>query len=155
MTTNTQRSPFLQKQRNFPKELEDFTTEVDKAYIDIANKVNERIIGIFAVNFPIITGETWFLRGQNSQQTLRQVYPFTTATAIPHGINFTQIAGFTKLYGTYTDGTNWYGVIAATNTPIPDQLTFYVDPTNIVLTLDGAAPAIVSGFIVLEWLTQA
>jgi len=155
MTTTLRQSPYLQKQRNFPGEIEDLTNEIDKTYIDVASKVNDRTIGTFALGVTIITGEQWHLSGQNPQQTVRKLFKFTSASPISHGINLSQIAGFTSMYGQYTDGTKWYGVIAATDKPIANQLTFYVDTANIILTLDGTAPAISSGFIVLEWLSQA
>ncbi len=71
-----QLSPYLPRQRHFPPESPDTLAKVmDKAYIEIASRVNERTIGVFAVNFSVVTGEQWFLNGQpQKQQTLRQVY---------------------------------------------------------------------------------
>ena len=105
MTTNLQFSPYLPRQRNFPTDnAQVLGVELDKTYIEIAQRVNERTIGLFSVNLPSITGENWYLQGQpRVNQTLRQVYQFGpiapgTELDIPHGIlNFTQ---FTKIYGT-------------------------------------------------------
>ena len=155
-TTNLQQSPYLREQRQFPNdELRELATQVDQAYIDIAQKMNARTIGIYAVNFQTVTGESWYLRGSsNRQQTLRQVYTFTAAGNIPHGINFATISQFTKCQGSYTDGTNWYGVIFATSVAIAGEVSFYITPTNIVVLIGGGAPAITSGSIILEWLSQ-
>lgn len=155
MTTNFQQMPYLRDQRQFPNDdIRALSNQVDHAYIDIASKVNARIIGIFAVNFPIVTGEQWFLQGQpRKQQTLRQVYEFTAAGNIPHGINFDSVSQFTKPSGTFTDGTNYYGCIYASNVAIAGQVSFYVTDTNIVVLSGGGAPAIVSGSIILEWLS--
>jgi hypothetical protein len=155
-TTNLQQSPYLREQRQFPNdELRELATQVDQAYIDIAQKMNARTIGIYAVNFQTVTGESWYLRGSsNRQQTLRQVYTFTAAGNIPHGINFATISQFTKCQGSYTDGTNWYGVIFATSVAIAGEVSFYITPTNIVVLMGGGAPAITSGSIILEWLSQ-
>ncbi len=155
MTAFTQfnQAPYLRIQRQFPNEdLRALANQVDHAYIDIADKVNSRIIGTFPVNVSVITGERWFLSGQpNSQQTLRQVYPFTGAGTIPHGV--TNFMFFTRCWGEYTDGTKYYGAIWA-NGAITGQITFNMDATNIYITVDGAAPAITSGNIILEWLSQ-
>ena len=151
-----QQSPYLREQRNFPPDNQQaLTVEIDRAYIDIALKVNARTIGLFPDNKPIVTGEQWFINGQaQKQQTLRQIYIFTAAGSIPHGIIVSQIYGFTKIYGTFTDGTNWYplpyvDVVSATN-----QVGVIVTPTNIVIAAGaGSPPAITSGTVVLEWLS--
>ena len=153
----TQVSPYLRVQRQFPMDtMQALTVEVDKAYVDIAQRVNDRVIGIFAANASSVTGEQWYLQGgANKQQSIRQVYPFTSAGSILHGINFASITAFVKIYGTFTDGTNWYplpyvDVVSATN-----QVNLYVTPTNIVITAGaGSPPSITKGTVVLEWLSQ-
>jgi len=155
MTQPVQQSPYLRTQRSFPAEnTQVLSVEVDRAYIDIAQKVNSRTVGTFPLNTPVVTGERWFLTGQpNSQQTLRQIYTFTAAGGIAHGITTTQIEGFTKIYGTFTDGTNWYPLPYVDVANANNQVNVYVSPTNIVITAGaGAPPAITSGIVVLEWL---
>lgn len=156
MTTNLQQAPFLRTQRQFPNdELRSLSNQMDHTYIDIASKVNDRTIGVFGVNFQMATGESWYITGQpNKQQTLRQVYTFTAAGNIAHGINFTTVSQFTRCWGSYTDGTNWYGVIFATTVAIAGEVSFYVDPTNIVVLAGGGSPAIVRGTVILEWMSQ-
>lgn len=151
-----QNSPFLRNQRNFPfEDLRRLSNEVDRAYIDIAQKINSRVIGLYAVGNQIVTGESWYLTGQPTrQQTLRQVYPFTATGNIAHGINFASVSAFTAPFGSFTDGTNYYGAIYASNVAIIGQVTFYVTPTNIVILAGVGAPAITQGYIVLEWLSQ-
>lgn len=155
MTTNLQNSPYLPRQRNFPnKDAEELGVEIDKAYIDIASRVNERTIGLYSNNLPSITGEAWYLTGQtNKNQTLRRVYEFTTTAAIAHGLIFSQIPYITNMYGQYTDGTNWYGLIPATNVAIAGQISFYLSPTQIVFVIGAGAPALTKGLIVIEWLS--
>jgi hypothetical protein len=163
MSSIIQQSPYLRVQRNFPMDNpQALSVEVDRAYCDTATKVNARTIGIFAVNKPIVTGERWFfdaLAGEQTansqqQQTLRQLYTFTAAGNIPHGLNTTGIFRFSRIYGTFTDGTTSYplpyvDVVSATN-----QVNVVVNATNIVITAGaGAPPTISSGFVVLEWLS--
>jgi hypothetical protein len=149
-------TPYLRTSRHFPQEAQPLAVEVNRSYVDTANAVNQRTIGIFPTNFPAITGESWFVNNNQRQQTLRQVYLVTGAGNIAHGINFANIAAITKIYGTFTDGTNWYplpyvDVVSATN-----QVNVLVNPTNIVIAAGaGAPPAIVSGYVVLEWLSVA
>lgn len=155
-TTTNQKSPYLRVQRNFPTDKpQALAIELDRSYVDIANKVNSRTIGIFPVNFPISTGEAWYLSGPlQKQQTLRQTYQVTGAGNIAHGINFTGIAGFTRIYGTFTDGTNWYPLPYVSATAANNQVALSVTPTNIVITAGaGSPPTISSGFVVLEWLS--
>jgi hypothetical protein len=154
MSTNvTNSAPYLRTSRNFPFEIQPLVVEVNRSYLDIASKVNERTIGVFPTNTPAITGERWFLT-TSAQQTLRQIYPFTATGNIPHGINFSNVSQFTKCSGSYTDTTNWYGAIYASSLAITGQVSFYVTPTNIVVLAGAGAPTISTGTIVLEWTTN-
>jgi hypothetical protein len=146
--------PYLRTSRNFPEEAHMLTLEMNKAYVDIANAVNARTIGIFPTTRPAVGGESWFLNQNQRQQNLRQIYIFTATGSIPHGINFNSASYFTKCSGSFTDGTNWYGAIFASNIAITGQVSFYVTPTNIVILSGAGAPAITSGIIVLEWISN-
>jgi hypothetical protein len=147
--------PFLRTQRNFPEEIKQLTVECDKAYVDTANAVNARTIGVFPSNVPAITGESWFVVKNARQQSLRKAFTFTGAGNIPHGISFIGNGGFTRIYGTFTDGTNWYPLPYVDIALLANQINVKITPTNIVITAGATAPTIVSGFFVLEWLAQA
>lgn len=156
MNTPLQTAPYLREQRQFPTDdLNELTRQIDHAYIDIASKVNNRTIGLFAPNNPVITGDKWYFTGPSTaQQSLRQVYPFTTLAAINHRIPPADISKIShKSYGTITDGTNWYGVIYGSNVAIAGQYSFYVTPTQIILLAGGGAPVLVSGYINLEFIS--
>jgi hypothetical protein len=154
--------PFLRTSRNFPEDLPQLTIEVNKSYVDIANSVNNRIIGIFPTNMASVTGESWFIKGSQKQQSLRQAYNFTGAGNINIGFKLTSIFGITKnSYGSYTDGTSWYGVVYASSVVIAGQVSFFVTVNGastksdiITVLVDGGAPAVTSGTIVLEWLAN-
>lgn len=158
MTNLLQTAPYLRNQRQFPNDnVKELSNQVDQTYIDIANKVNRRIIGNYPVNFQAVTGERWYFSGSSSsQQSLRQVYEFTSAGSIAHGLTWSAVYSISpRSYGSYTDGTNWYGCIYGNGaTTASGQVTFYVTPTNIVIGADGSAPSIVSGFINLEYISQ-
>ena len=157
MSSSIQQSPYLRVQRNFPTDNpQALSIEIDRAYTDTAQKVNARSIGIYGVNFPIVTGDQWFLAGSTEkQQSLRQIYSFTAAGNIAHGIGWTSVSFIgPNSYGTFTDGTNWYGAIYASSTAIAGQVSFYVTPTNIVVLAGAGAPTITQGYINLEWVSQ-
>src|SRR5258708_30403752 len=153
---------FLRTTREFPEELHQLTVEVNKTYVDIANSVNNRTISIFPTTRPVLNGENWFLNSSIRQQGLRQVYTFTTTSAINIGFKFSSIAQFSpKCYGTFTDGTNWYGLIYASNVAIAGQISFYIALNGVSTTSDqivfltgAGAPTLTSGTIVLEWISK-
>ena len=146
---------YLRTTREFPPDLPQMAVEVTKSYIDTANAINVRIIGIFPTNRPAITGETWFFNNLK-QQTLRQVYTFTTTATINHQINGTMgitPSLFSRCWGSFTDGTNGYGLIWGSNGAIPNQISFFLTSTQIVFVVGAGAPALTSGRITLEWLS--
>jgi len=146
--------PFLRTSREFPEEMHMLVVQINKSYLETASAVNNRIIGIFPDNVPAITGESWFVTSQR-QQTLRKVFTFTSTAAIAHTIqNFSSIVYFTRMWGQFTDGTNWYGLISGSNVAIAGQISFYVDPTNINFLIGPGAPTLTKGIIILEWMSQ-
>lgn len=160
MTTNNNpnivnQTPYLRTSRDFPQNSEHLAVELERSYIDIAQKMNDRTIGIFTTNRPSVTGESWFTSGQTKQQTLRQIYLVTGAGNIAHGINTSNIAGFVRIYGTFTDGSIWYPLPYVSATGATNQVSITVTSTNIVITAGGGSPpTISSGFVVLEYLSQ-
>lgn len=163
MSTNVvNQVPYLRTSREFPEEINQLCVEVNKAYVDTANAVNNRTISIFPTSRPAINGESWFVLNNQRQQGLRQVYTFTSTADIPIGFKISNVNRFTRLYGTYTDSTNWYGLIGSTSVAIAGQIGFFVfldagsSTTDLIrFTVGGGSPALSSGTIVLEWLSQA
>lgn len=144
--------PYLRTSREFPRDIIQISEAVSKAYIDIANKMNSRTIGIFPVNRPSITGEAWFNENNLKEQTIRQVFPITSFSAINHNLDFDNITTFTVIRGIVFDGTNYYPI------PYPSNnsnliVTIDITPTQITFTT-GAGAMISSGFILLEWMTN-
>lgn len=155
MNTNfINRTPYLRTSRSFPEDLHNISIEINTAYLDIANAVNQRTIGLFTLTKPVVTGESWFYNNNQKHQGLRQIYTFTTFANINHSIDFTNVDVFSRCYGDYTDGTNWYGLIYGTSVLISGQVVFYLTPTQIVFVQNGTQPAITKGILVLEWLSK-
>lgn len=145
---------YLRTSREFSKDLELLTVEIDKAYLDTANAVNNRTISLFAVNKPAINGESWFIDKNQRQQALRQVYVFTSTANIPHHITNVIPGQFVRAFGEYTDGTDTFGLIYGSNVAIAGQLGFYITSTNIVFTLGLGRPGLTNGTVVIEWLSK-
>lgn len=154
---NINNSAFLRTSREFPDEIKLLAQQVNKTYVDIASAVNTRTISLFTTNVSVVNGEQWFISGnQRRQQGSRKMFTFTSAAlTFPHGINFSQIYGFTRIYGTFTDGTNWYPLPYVDVVNANRQINIVITPTNIVITEGaGASPVLTSGFVVLEWIAQ-
>jgi hypothetical protein len=149
----TNQVAYLRTTRSFPLESENLSLEMNKSYVDVANAVNSRTIGLYPVNTSAISGEQWFITSNQKQQGLRQVYTSGSTGSVPHGLNLQFIDRFTKCQGSWTDGTNWYGAIFSSSTNIPNQVTFYITPTNIVIQSSGIA-VVQRVLIVLEWLSN-
>jgi hypothetical protein len=147
--------PFLRTSREFPDEVKELSLQVNKSYVDTANAVNTRIIGLYAVNKAVITGSSWFVSNNQRQQTLRQVYNITGAGNIAHGIDTTKISGFTSISGVFSDGTVWYPLPYVASSGAGNQVSVRVTSTNIVITGGGGAPTVSSGWVVLEWMAQS
>lgn len=146
--------PYIKTTKNFSDDPESLSLELNITYLELANAINDRVIGTFPTKRPAVTGENWFVSQNKKQQSLRQVYTFTSTAAIDHFIPVTRIDGFTRMFGTYTDGTNWYGLIPGSNVAIAGQVSFYVSPTQIIFAIGAGAPTVTSGRLVLEWLSD-
>ena len=169
MSTNVvDAAPYLRTSRNFPQEAQPLAVEVNRSYIDIANKVNYRTIGIFPSNVPAITGESWFINNQR-QQTLRQIYSFGsispgTELDIPTNINPSNIVQFTRIYGTVITSGGAFGNPDYRPLPYIDPNALNVGMAILVGTISGqqqirivlgaAALQVSSGIAVLEWLSN-
>lgn len=156
MTVNpVQTTPYIETTRNFPQDADLLQSVLSKMYVDVANGVNSRVIGIYELA-SAITGEKWFSNNASNintkRQTQRRVYQFSDATlTFTHGL--TGVTAYTRIYGTFTDGT--------VNYPLPyvdptaaNQVGVKVNATQVVVTKGGSAPTITGGFVVLEYLQQ-
>jgi hypothetical protein len=146
---------FLRTSRNFPSDIQALTVELSKSYVDIASQVNSRTSGIYG-DSTTLTGESWYFNGSSDrQQSLRKAFQFSDAMlVITHGINLTGITYFTRIWGTFFDGTLWHPLPWVDVVSITNQITVTINMTQIIVTKGTSAPAINSGIIVVEWLSQ-
>lgn len=144
-------TPFLQTTKHYPNTVKDLAYELNKSYIDSAQAINNRTISIFSTISTYLNGERYFINTSDERLGFRQLYSFTTSTTIPHNLNINDILYFTKIYGTFTDGTNWYP-LPYVSTTVTDQIGITIDGTNINLVVGGTAPVPTKGLITLEWV---
>lgn len=157
MSSAINRTPYLRTTRDF-KNKDELSETLDKAYIDIAQAVNNRTIGIFPVNLPAITGESWVISMNQKQQTLRQVYPFgviATGVSITIAIAKLSTNQFSRIYGTCITNVPDHRPIpfAAQNATSNITVSVNLITGNITVQNGSTAPQISSGIIVLEWLS--
>ena len=154
------KSSFLRTSRNFPPDLHQLTVEVNRSYTEIANTVNNRVIGFFTVNRSTVTGENWFITQNKRQQGLRQVYRWDdtmlvgTTITISHGIDFLSLTNIVRIWGTFFDGTSWQTLPFVSVTLITNQITVAVNATDIVITKGATAPTCENGLVILEWIAN-
>lgn len=149
---------FLRTSRSFPEDPHQLSVEVDRSYVDIANAVNSRTIGIFSSSSPSVTGNSYFFVRNQRQQSLRQIYSFG---AIPAGgtlnIPYTTkgLTQFAAIYGTCITALQDYRPLPYSSVTANANIELKVTATNIVITLGAASPNVTSGLIVIEWISNA
>lgn len=154
MTANVlNKTPFLRTSRDFPEDAKMLSIEIDKTYLDIANAVNVRTIGVFPSNKPVVTGESWFYFKNQKQQSLRQIYNLSSLASFSHGLQFNSIANFSKITGTLFDGTDYYPLPYVSPTAT-DCIGLSVTDMQVVITAGATAPTFSRGLIILEWLSN-
>lgn len=146
--------PYLRTSRNFPLEAQPLSVEMNKSYVDVANAVNSRTIGIYTVNRPVVNGEAWFITEGQKQQAFRQIYNISSTAAFNHGLNFQNIERFTVIRGIGFDGTSYYPIPYVSPVAAADSIGIFVTSTQVQITTGAGSPALTQGTIILEWLSQ-
>lgn len=149
--------PYLRTSREFPQEAQPLSLELNKFAIDVANVVNVRTIGIFPTSQRAINGEEWYIGSANQkQQAQRQAFLFSDSNlTITHNISPNNVSYFTRIWGTFFDGTFWNTLPYVDTTAANNQINVQVNATQIIVTKGGGSPpAIAKGIIVLEWISN-
>ncbi len=145
-------APYLQTSVYFPNDFDEFRVTFLGQFRNIGNLINVRQIGIFdEVEF--LTGEQWpdVTNSQKKRQTFRKIFFFSDAS-LTFNHNITGIVLCTHIYGTGTNGTNFFPIPYVSATAVANQIQIDVTPTQVIITKGGGAPAITNGVIVLEYL---
>lgn len=160
INTPFNRMPFLITSRYFPPDQVQIQPVLNKAYIEIAQAVNARIIGNFEPT-QSVTGETWFEEQPEGEpirrrQTYRRVYRFDAIAAgatLTFNHNIEDLDIFTRIWGTAETATPDFRPIPyASATTLNTQIEVNVTATQINIINGAGAPNIVRGMLVLEYL---
>lgn len=151
--------PFLPTSQVFPEDQSQLLIVLTDNYISIADAVNLRVIGTYD-KLEIPTGKQYFNDTDNQKKrfSYRQVYslPATAAgstSSIAHNISgITTTTICTQIYGTAITSTMNRPIPYVSVTAVNQGIEINVDATNINVINGAAAPAIISGIIVLEYL---
>jgi hypothetical protein len=162
MTSNVvNQTPYLRTSVRFPEESKEMIRELSKTYIDIAGAVNARTIGIFPSNNPAITGNVWYFSGLK-YQTLRKIFPFgaiAPGTALNIPLGFDNFQTIVNIYGTIQTQTTYRPLPYIDPSSLSNGMAILVQPIgpnailNVTVKLGSTAPAVVSGFAVIEFLS--
>lgn len=160
MSNFVNNTPYLRASREFPENLHDLAFQSNKAYLEVANAINQRTIGIFPVIKSAITGEQWFINKNRKQQSLRQVFTFGAIAAgatllIPYTLHgFDQ---FVRIWGTTVTDVPDSRPLPYASVTLNANIELRVDTVNhnIVIIVGAASPNVVSGTVILEWLSQS
>ena len=154
MTYNPQNSlgPFISTSTFFPDEFSSFREKFLELYRDLSNSVNTREVGIYDL-VEFLTGENWFTSGnpQVKRKTYRKVFQISDAN-LNFAHNITGIVLCTHIYGSGTNGVNFFPIPYVSAVAVANQIQVDITPTNIVITKGGASPAITDGVVVVEYL---
>lgn len=155
----TNRMPFLITSRYWPNDPVTLQPTLNQSYIEVAQAVNSRIIGIFQP-LASVTGETWFeeVPGQmpmERTQTYRKIFRFGAIAAgatlsIPHAI--ANVQQFTRMYGTcITETPDYRPIPYASATAVDEQIELNGTTTVLNIINGASAPNIESGILVVEF----
>lgn len=154
---NNTLGPFLPTSTFFPEDFEQFRIKFLELYRNIANTTNTREVGIYDFQ-EFLTGEQWPTIGnpQVKRKTFRTIYsigaiPVGATVNTAHGL--VGVVAYTHIYGTaITAFPDNRPIPFASATVVTDQIQITVDAVNIIIVNGATAPAIVSAFVVLEYL---
>lgn len=159
MSTNpfSNRGPFLPTSLVFPDDQQERNVVLTEMYIDIANSMNVREVGIYD-QVELLAGQTFFdpANAQNKRDVFRRVYNIGAIAAgatlnTAHGL--TGITSYTHIYGTcVTDAIDFRPLPYVSTVALNQQISLTITPINIVIVNGAASANITSAIVVLEYL---
>ena len=151
-TPVSNKTPYVRTYRKFPEDPKNLVIELTRGWIETANAINNRVIGIVSTD-PTVTGKAYYFNGQKFQ-SISQLFPISNSSlTINHGIsNFSQMVVQT---GWFTDGTIWYPLPYVDVTNVTNQVKVSTTSSQILVVKGATAPSISSGFVLLEWLQSS
>jgi hypothetical protein len=146
-------APYLPQHKTFdPENSRLFKIQIEGEWIQIALRVNERIIGNFYTNEQVAGIEYFGNTNQRRRSAYRKVVNFgqlpnAGAKAVAHNLTITSDWKFTHIYATASD-TSGISYI-----PVPNSF-IVVDATNVTITTTSDLTAYNECYVVLEYLKE-
>ena len=158
MSTYNSQGLFLTPYQYFPPETERRILVHKDIYENVANAINQREIGMYSVA-EIQNGQQFFsTSGDNTKfrQGFRKVFQLGAVAAGATDTQAHGITGATLYYHLYggiiTDVVDYRPLPYVDEATLTDQVSLKVVGANIVVINGATAPAITSGYIILEYL---
>jgi hypothetical protein len=161
--------PYLPTSRMFPVEQDKLIQVLSKTYLETAQAVNRRTIGIYN-KFQSVTGNQWYSTTTASNQNIaprqsyRRVYTFgaivagAAALEIPHEltnlVQFVFIGGNCITAASVNPNGKYLPIPYTSAADVTEQIQIYVSDTSIFIVNGAGADNIISGTVVLEYLLQ-
>jgi hypothetical protein len=143
------KSSMVRSSRKFPEDPELLTTELTRSWTEIANAINDRVIGLISTS-PTITGKQYSY-GSKKLGSLWQLFQFSDSSlTINHQIN--NLNQVVAQSGWFTDGSVWYPLPYVDVLNVTNQVGVSTTSTQIIVAKGTTAPTISSGYVILEWL---
>jgi len=158
--------PYLPTSRKFPRDPGELETTLSKTYIEIAQAVNRRTIGVYN-KIQVVTGNQYFSDVNNNvqnpiqfRQSYRQTYEIATlpgpaTNSIPGNIQNLNQVTFVNIYGVAQDRANFAVALTPWNMTRTDDalyLRFNFTNGNIEIITNTNNWAAYSAIVVLEYL---
>ena len=151
------KTAFLNTAETLPKDQEQLLIKLTTMHTDVANAVNVREIALYQDSQAVLTGQQFSIPGTNQgkKSTFRQMYYFGAIAAgatltFAHGI--TGLVQLTHAHGTCVTAADFRPIPYASTAALNQQISLRVTAANIEIINGAAAPNIVSGIVVLEYL---
>jgi len=143
---------------DFTRDFEQFIDQFTDLYQDVAYKANRKENGLYPENVEISNSQRFFTLGnpQALRPGFRKVFAFGALAAgaalnIPHNIDVITLV--TNLYGGITTAVPDDRPLPSVDSILAtNQVMVRRNGLNIVVVNGATAPAIVSGFVVMEYL---
>lgn len=149
-------SPFLTTNRYFPNSEEEFFPTLDHTYMEIAQAVNARTIGIYSMS-ESLTGNLFVnpLDANDSVNSYRRTFDISAIApgatdSFPHDIP--TFARLVYLGGGVSTGLPDWRPVPYIGVAATDFISIRMDATRIYITNGATAPNIITGIIVIEYL---
>ena len=153
---NDVNSPFLPTTRVFPEDPSQLLIVLTNMYSSIAQSVNQREISAFNLNEQL-NGQNFYnpANVQIPRQCFRQCFilgAIAPGASQSIATGLTGVTIYVHMYGGVVTGSDFRPIPYSDPTLATNQIGVLVSGPNVIVSNGSTAPAITSGFLILEFL---